>query len=159
MPPRECSQSASENSPAKASMTIRRASSRVSLSRSAVWTRRAVWTPRTRGSCVCTLTVYQRASLVSLLVLERPAWTRPVQRHLDCAAGRTLAGQLTVGPAVLERHADQPHADPVGAVGDLPVGADQDVRIEEPVVARAGNHVEFEHLVFDGGHWRLVQVG
>ncbi len=34
-------------------MTIRRASSRVSLSRSAVWTRRALWT------CVCTLTVYQ----------------------------------------------------------------------------------------------------
>ena len=35
---------------AKASMTIRRASSRVSLSRSAVWTRRAVWTPRRLGA-------------------------------------------------------------------------------------------------------------
>src|SRR6478736_8082314 len=169
MPPSACSQSASENPPANASMTIRRASSRVSLSRSAVWTRRALWT------CVCTLTVYQdqvRTCLSSVKLLpglrpnvchkftfagdslgERPPRARPVQphrlsgadlgdlvdvlvghhaddriaagdrmvwpedhrktvrRHLDCATRRALAGQLTVRPAVLQRHADQPHAD------------------------------------------------
>ena len=84
---------------------------------------------------------------------------KTVRRHLDCAAGRALAGQLTVRPAVLQRHADQPHADPVAAVGDLPVGADQHVGIGEPVVARTGHHHQFEHVVLDGGHRRLVQLG
>ena len=84
---------------------------------------------------------------------------KTVRRHLDCPAGRALAGQLTVRPAVLQRHADQPHADPVAAVGDLPVGADQHVGVGEPVVARSRHHRQFDDVVLDRGHRRLVEFG
>ena len=173
-------------------MTIRRASSRVSLSRSAVWTRRALDVDpahaRIPACAHCLSTSATRAVVSAVSHSERPPRARPVQphrlpgadlgdlvdvlvghhaddriaagdrmvgpedhrktvrRHLDCAAGRALAGQLTVRPAVLQRHADQPHADPVAAVGDLPVGADQDVGIDEPVVARTGHHPQFQHF-------------
>ena len=82
---------------------------------------------------------------------------KTVRRHLNCTTGGTLARQLTVRPAVLQRHADQPHADPVAAVGDLPVGTDQHIGVDEPVVARTGHHHQLEHVVLDGGHRRLVQ--
>ncbi len=48
----------------------------------------------------------------------------------------------------------------VAAVGHLPVGADQDVRVDEPVVARAGHHLQFEDVGFSMGADRLsIQFG
>src|SRR5690242_7573494 len=85
-------------------MTIRWASSRVAASRSEVWTRRAVWTPRTRGaeaSCVCTLPVYQRSPSVSLLLGVGRARTRPVQAHR--LAGPDLGDLVDV---LVGQHAD-----------------------------------------------------
>ena len=59
-----------------------------------------------------------------------------VGRHLDRTAGGALARQLPVRLPVHQRRADQPHPDPVAAIGGHPVGVDQGVGIGEPVVAR-----------------------
>src|SRR5262245_52252532 len=98
MPPSACSQSASENSPPKASMTIRRASSRVSLSRSAVWTRRAVWT------WVCTLPFYQ----------DQMFCVRPVGTYCT-VFGRT---RVTTSHSPRTRPV-QPHGLPGADLGEL----------------------------------------
>src|SRR5687767_12734402 len=109
MPPSECSQSASVKSaspPPKASMTMRRASSRVSLSRSAVWTRRAV----------ITWVVTPKVSTRSGTVAEGPSRTRPVQAH------RLARPYLRDPVDVLVDH----HADDGITAGDWMVRAEDD---------------------------------
>ncbi|CNN24730.1 Uncharacterised protein [Mycobacterium tuberculosis] len=61
--------------------------------------------------------------------------------------------------AVPQRAALQPHSDPVAAVGGHPNRVHQRVGVDEPVVARSGQHLKFDQLCGDRRDGGLVEFG